>query len=206
MSSTMYQRALVIGTGTLAEEVTAILANRGIEVQQQSTLYEKAGGPKPELIFHLWFPEPGKHSAKDVSDYPRELLQHGQEACAELASSYPSSAIIHFAFLPAIFVGTELEDHASTLRGGITGVTRTLARKFGKQGVRVTCVQAGLVDMPETMLWVSDVVKEVQVPTKRWANPNEIAKFLVFLAADSLYTTGQTMIIDGGLTAGISGT
>ena len=95
-----------------------------------------------------------------------------------------------------MYVGTELEDYMGTLRGGVTGVTRTFARKFGKQGLRVTAVQSGLVDLADTS-WVSQTVKDVQVPVKSWVTLDEIAHFMAFLAIDSTYTTGQAMIIDG---------
>ena len=40
-----------------------------------------------------------------------------------------------------------------------------------------------------------------QIPLKRFARPEEIAKLLIFLASDSAgYITGQTIVIDGGLT------
>jgi NAD(P)-dependent dehydrogenase (short-subunit alcohol dehydrogenase family) len=197
--------AVVIGHGSLADATCSVLQKRGIETTVTATASE-ALKSSPSLLFNLWYPEPKIHSSKEMSDYPRELLELGLEFGRSAPAAHASSAMINFAFLPAIYVGTDLEDHASTLRGGITGTTRTLARRFGKQGLRVTCVQAGLVDMPETQSWTSEAVKKVAVPVKRWAGAEEVAKFMVFLAVDSLYTTGQTMIIDGGLTAGITGT
>lgn len=204
--ATSAHRALVIGHGTLAASVVDVLNARGISATCVDQIGDADAAGPVSLVFHLWFPDPHTDSAVKLSDYPLKLLEQSLASAPSLIAAHESPAIINFAFLPAIYVGTALEDHVSTLRGGITGVTRTMARKFGKQGLRVTCVQAGLVDIPETQRWVSDIVKSVQVPTKRWATPSEVAKFLVFLAVDSLYTTGQTMIIDGGLTAGITGT
>lgn len=199
-------RALVVGQGSLADALVDVLEKRGIPCHRHSSMSEPAVVSDASLIFHAWFPDPKSTSVRTICEYPNQLLEHSLSHADSLIQNHPSAAIINFSFLPAIYVGTELEDYASALRGGITGVTRTLARKFGKQGLRVTCVQAGLCDMPETKAWVSEKVSGVAVPCKRWASPQEIAKFMVFLAADSMYTTGQTMIIDGGLTAGITGT
>lgn len=199
-------KALIIGQGTLASALAEVLQSKGIPFEVCETLASAEQASGFTLVFNLWFPDPTQDQPQTLSDYPRQLLEHGLMCGEKLSETHSNPAIINFAFLPAIYVGTELEHYVPALRGGITGVTRTLARRFGKQSVRVTCVQAGLVDMPEVQAWVSDTVKSVQVPTKRWATPSEVAKFMAFLAIDSLYTTGQTMIIDGGLTAGITGT
>jgi hypothetical protein len=205
-SRTTVHRALVIGKNSLAQAVSDVLATRSIAVEHRDSLAGASDVQSVSLVFHAWFPDPYDDSPATLAMYPQQLLEHSVAMVDGLTAAHPTPAIIPFAFLPAIYVGTVLEDYTSALRGGITGVTRTLARKFGKRGLRVSCVQAGLMDMPETQAWVSDKVKQVVVPTKRWANAIEVAKFMVFLAADSTYTTGQTMIIDGGLTAGITGT
>lgn len=204
--------AVIIGEGTLADAVADVMKSRDIPVSKANLdsldadvkAMADAGNP-PSLIFNMWFPQPNADKPETLAMYSQVLLEQSLNV-TDLLKEQTNPAIINFAFLPAIYVGTDLEDHAASLRGSITGVTRTLARKFGKANLRVSCVQAGLVDMPETQSWVSDTVKEVKVPTKRWATPEEVAKFCSFLAVDSLYTTGQTMIIDGGLTAGITGT
>lgn len=212
-SSKSTHHAIIVGEGTLADSVASVLAERQISTTithgtniSTGLLNElsEAGTPAT-LIFNLWYPNPKSDQPEMLGTYPQQLLEQSATV-SESMSQEKQPAIINFAFLPAIYVGTEMEDHVASLRGGITGVTRTLARKFGRKGIRVTCVQAGLVDMPETQSWVSETVKQVQVPSKRWATSSEVAKFMVFLAVDSLYTTGQTMIIDGGLTAGITGT
>lgn len=199
--------ALVIGQDSIAQAVEKELASRNIATEVTSHWKSAELDATPSWVFNLWYPEPS--STEDESrlwSYSAELIEQGMTLGVKMAEAHDSAAILNFAFLPAIYVGTTLEDSASSLRGGITGATRTLARKFGKQGLRVTGVQAGLIDIPETQQWASEAVKAVQVPTKRWASAEEVAKLLVFLAVDSTYTTGQTMIIDGGLTAGISGT
>ncbi len=198
--------ALVVGNNTLATATREVLSARGLEVQSVDCLADAIVPDNTSLIFNVWFPQPGKDSIADVASYPQHLLEHSIASAGKLIAAHPSGAIVNFCFLPAIYVGTELEDHTSNLRGGLTGVTRTICRKYGKQGLRSACVQGGLIEMPETTAWVSDTVKEVQVPTRRWANCNEVAKFMAFLAIDSTYTTGQTMVIDGGLTSGITGT
>ena len=197
--------AVVVGNNSIAEAVASVLQGRNIQTTVVADL-DAAMNSTASLMFPCWYPDPTVHTVADLMAYPQKLMECGLQFGQRLADPAASTAIINFAFLPAIYVGTALEDYVSTLRGGITGVTRTLARKFGKQGLRVTGVQAGLVEMADTQSWVSEHVKKAPVPMKRWATPIEVAKWMVFLGADSTYTTGQTMIIDGGLTAGITGT
>jgi NAD(P)-dependent dehydrogenase (short-subunit alcohol dehydrogenase family) len=40
----------------------------------------------------------------------------------------------------------------------------------------------------------------------RWGTPEEVAKFVAFLVVRNGYMTGQAVIMDGGMTAGITGT
>lgn len=198
-------RALIVGENSLAAALRALLGNRGIVHSSCKSLDDELPAGTT-VIFHAWFPNPEQDSAEELALYPQKLLEHSLASAEPLIAAHPSAAIVSFCFLPAMYVGTALEDHTSNLRGGVTGVTRTLCRKYGKQGLRTACVQGGLIDMPEVASWVSETVKAVEVPTKRWATAEEVAKFMVFLGIQSTYTTGQTMVIDGGLTSGITGT
>jgi 3-oxoacyl-[acyl-carrier protein] reductase len=94
----------------------------------------------------------------------------------------------------------------STLKGAVTGVTRTLCRKFGRDGVRVNCVQTGLIDLPEAREFIGPELQAVKVPIGRWGRAEDVAKLVAFLALKNRYMTGQVVIIDGGLTAGLTGT
>ena len=213
-------RVLVCGRGDLVVATAKVFAERGASValtgaaegcislspDEPANLIAKA---KAELggltiVVNVCLPEPAD-GIEYVKAYPEALRELCAVAAEVLIECEGSPAIINHCALPAMYVGTELEDYMATLRGGVTGVTRTFARKYGKQGLRVTAVQSGLVEVADDG-WVSQTVRDVVVPTKEWISLEEIAKFLAFLAVDSTYTTGQTMIIDGGLTAGISGT
>lgn len=84
-------------------------------------------------------------------------------------------------------------------------LSRNLAVEFGPSGVRVNCIAPGLVrtdfaralwENPETLLAVTK-----PAPLRRIGEPHEIAGAAVFLAADaSTFMTGQTLVIDGGVT------
>ena len=210
---------LVSGQGDLASVIASMFASRGAKVALTGTAencISLADGEAKELIaqaseklgglsvlVNVCLPLP-EYGIDFVTEYPDRLRSLCLAAAEVMVNTEGSPAIINHCALPAMYVGTKLEDYMSTLRGGVTGVTRTYARKFGKLGLRVTAVQSGLSELADDS-WVSQTVKDVRVPVKDWVSLEEIANFIGFLAIDSTYTTGQTMIIDGGLTAGISG-
>ncbi len=94
-------------------------------------------------------------------------------------------------------------------KAAVIGMTKALAADFVKQGVRVNAICPGTVDTPslsERMLALGDVDKARQEFTKRQpmgrlGEPDEIATIAVYLASDeSRFVTGQTMMVDGGIT------
>ena len=92
-------------------------------------------------------------------------------------------------------------NYAST-KAGMVGFTKSLAREVANRGVTVNCVAPGFIatDMTNEL---SDEQKQqvlTNVPMGRLGAVEDIAKAVKFLASeDSVYITGQTMHINGGL-------
>jgi NAD(P)-dependent dehydrogenase (short-subunit alcohol dehydrogenase family) len=90
-----------------------------------------------------------------------------------------------------------------TAKAAIVGLTRTLAHELGAAGIRVNCVMPGAV-MTERQrrLWMSpEYLAEIlsRQALKRQLLPREVARLVLFLAADdSSAITNQSYIIDGG--------
>lgn len=155
-------------------------------------------------LINICMPDPTA-GHKPILNYADELLARNV-AAARLMSSGIGGGIVNHCALPVVYAGGELEDYVSSLRGAVTGVVRSIARKYGRQNVRCVGVQTALLDVPEIHQWASDAVKSVDVPVKRWGSATECAKLIAFLGLDASYITGQILILDGGLTAGLSGT
>ena len=93
-------------------------------------------------------------------------------------------------------------------KAGVINMTRLLALEWACHNINVNCIAPGYVSTP--MLdsgFEAGVIKEEdlvsQVPLKRLAKPEEIAKTALFLASDdSDYITGTTIPVDGGFLAG----
>jgi NAD(P)-dependent dehydrogenase (short-subunit alcohol dehydrogenase family) len=90
-----------------------------------------------------------------------------------------------------------------TAKAGIEGLTRTLARELGPDGIRVNCVMPGWV-MTERQLtnWITPEAEESIrrnqcLPQKLY--PADVARLVLWLAAeDSRSCTAQRWIVDGG--------
>ena len=96
-------------------------------------------------------------------------------------------------------------------KGGVLALSRELGVEFARRNVRVNALCPGPVNTPLLQeLFAKDPEKAarrlVHLPMGRFAEAREIANAALFLASDdAAYITGQTIVIDGGQTLGITG-
>ncbi|MBR6471408.1 MAG: SDR family oxidoreductase [Victivallales bacterium] len=100
----------------------------------------------------------------------------------------------------------------ATAKAAINQYCRCLALELADRGILVNTVAPGFVDTPmssaqtgtselESDWFQNDYVKGRHLPLRRAAQPEEIAGVLYFLCGpDATYITGQTIVVDGGLT------
>jgi len=92
-------------------------------------------------------------------------------------------------------------------KGGLKQVTKSMAIEWAKYNINVNVVAPGFVRTPMTEQVLSDEfwynVVVSNTPLGRPAQPEEISDVILFLASDAAsYITGQTIVVDGGWTAG----
>jgi 3-oxoacyl-[acyl-carrier protein] reductase len=90
----------------------------------------------------------------------------------------------------------------SASKGGLTAFTRACAVEFARKGIQVNAVLPGFVatDMTKTLRQRAGARLLNAIPAGRFAEAGEVAAAVVFLASNRAdYITGQTIIIDGGL-------
>ncbi len=92
-------------------------------------------------------------------------------------------------------------------RGGIKQLTMSLADEWGSHGITVNCLAPGWFKTKQNAVlyenekWVEYL--EDRIPLRRPGQPNDLNGAIVFLASDaSAYVTGQTLLVDGGITTG----
>ena len=99
-------------------------------------------------------------------------------------------------------IGSASAPHYAAAKAGIIALTKSLARKYGKDNINVNAIAPSLIN--------TDMVKKIPqerldklveaVPLKRLGSADEVAKLILFLASDAAdYISGQTITIDGGL-------
>jgi gluconate 5-dehydrogenase len=92
-------------------------------------------------------------------------------------------------------------------RGGVKQLTMSLADDWGPNGITVNCLAPGWFKttqnavMYEDREWVEYLCD--RIPLKRPGRPQDLDGAVVFLASDaSAYVTGQTLLVDGGISTG----
>ncbi len=92
---------------------------------------------------------------------------------------------------------------SSTLRAGMLGMMKSLARELAPDLIAVNAVLPGYTKTSDAVI-ASQSNLESLIPLKRLANPSEHGKFITFLASDDgAYITGQTLALDGGFIRGV---
>jgi gluconate 5-dehydrogenase len=92
-------------------------------------------------------------------------------------------------------------------RGGIKQLTMSLADDWGRHGITVNCLAPGWFRTEQNKIlyeskeWVDYLTD--RIPVKRPGRPADLESAVVFLAAESSrYITGQTLLVDGGISTG----
>jgi len=102
-------------------------------------------------------------------------------------------------------------DHVqyNAAKSGVVGLVRGLACDLGGDGVRINGVSPGFIETAQALSDVHSVGRDglveagKYVPLGRHGQPDEIADVIFFLCSNGArYMTGQTIIVDGGLTVG----
>lgn len=94
----------------------------------------------------------------------------------------------------------------SATKAGLVSLTKGFAKEYGRAGIRVNAICPGVIDTklaqaliedPSVQKWIS------RLPVSRAGQPADMVGGVLFLVSDeAAYTTGTTLVMDGGATLG----
>ena len=114
--------------------------------------------------------------------------------------------IVNIGSVTSVFGYAGLAPYTAS-RGGVRQLTMSLADEWGRHGITVNCLAPGWFQtaqnkvLYENQEWVDYLVD--RIPLKRPGEPHDLDGAIVFLASEvSRYITGQTLLVDGGISTG----
>jgi 2-keto-3-deoxy-L-fuconate dehydrogenase len=118
-------------------------------------------------------------------------------------------SIINMASMASSIKGFPNRCAYGTTKAAVIGMTKSLAADFVTAGLRCNALCPGTVDTPSLRGRIASAADPVQAekdfiarqPMGRLATVDDITPMVVYLASDeSRFVTGQTLLVDGGVT------
>jgi len=142
-------------------------------------------------------------NVKGVMFACRHALPHMIESAKRCGET---SSIVNVASFVAHLGAATPQVAYTASKGAVLAFTREVAAIYARQGVRANALCPGPVMTPLLAKFLSDDAKRqrrlVHIPMGRFGEPHEIVSGALFLASnESSWMTGQSLIIDGGITS-----
>ncbi|MEL6897442.1 MAG: 3-oxoacyl-[acyl-carrier-protein] reductase [Planctomycetota bacterium] len=126
----------------------------------------------------------------------------GCRAVANLMRKAKYGRIINMASISGV-IGNKGQANYSASKAGMIGMTRTISKELANRGITANTVAPGFIESDMTAELGEVVMEEVRksIPAARIGKPEDVAAAVLFLASPAAgYITGQTIVIDGGMT------
>jgi NAD(P)-dependent dehydrogenase (short-subunit alcohol dehydrogenase family) len=129
-------------------------------------------------------------------------------AALPLLQKSGNAAIVNLSSIMAVQHARQLSAY-STAKAAIAGLSRSLAVELAPYGIRVNYLCPGFIPTAMTGRYTENPLMAkallAQMPMRRFGTPEEVARVALFLASDdSAYTTGEGIMVDGGMSLNLA--
>ncbi len=183
-------------------EIKALIARAIKEFGRLDIMYNNAGiggavGPLEQISVEDW--------DKSQAVLLRSVFLGMKHAAPELRKAGGGS-IISTASIAGLRGVVGLHAYCAA-KAAVANLTRSAALEFAKDKIRVNCICPGVINTPilhRNLPGMKEAMEQMFVksqPIARTGHPEDIAGMALYLASDdSVFVTGQAMVVDGGLT------
>ena len=207
-AATGLEPAYTVGDITRAEDIAAVVKATAETFGPIFALVNNAGGP-PAGTFDSFADDAWQKAYElNLLSYIRsirEVLPHMRQLGKGRIVNYTSSSVKQV--LENLIL-------SNTFRMGVMGLSKTLSQELGKDNILVNVMGPGRIDTARIAyldkmraekagITVEQVYENTikGIPLGRYGTPEEYARLTVFLCSEAnTYITGQTMLVDGGMT------
>ncbi|MCH8561218.1 3-oxoacyl-ACP reductase [Nesterenkonia sp. DZ6] len=187
---------------TNPEEVQDLYAQTHEAFGSVDIAFNNAGIAPPDDASIL---DTGIDAWRRVQDVNLTSVYHCCKYAIPYMQKQGKGSIINTASFVAVMGAATSQISYSASKGGVLSMSRELGVEFARQGIRVNALCPGPVNTPLLKeLFAKDLEKAarrlVHVPLGRFAEPEELAAAVAFLASDdSSFMTASTFLVDGGI-------
>lgn len=139
----------------------------------------------------------------------------GRQAARRMIEQGDGGVIVNVTSIDALHPTSQGMSHYTTSKHALWGLTKCMALELGPHGIRANAVAPGPSLTEGAIEYIRagapegiDIERQWaeaagRVPMRRWADPDEIGRVVVFLASDlSAYLSGAQIVVDGGYLLG----